>query len=52
VPEGADAPTIKRAYHRMVRAVHPDLQPHLSVQQRVELQAQFRALTSAYQQLQ
>ena len=52
VPEGADAHTIKRAYHRMVRAVHPDLQPHISLHQRSELEAQFRALTSAYQQLQ
>lgn len=51
VADGADAYTIKRAYHRLVRSVHPDLQPHVSQHQRYELEAKFRALTSAYQQL-
>ena len=52
VADGADSYTIKRAYHRLVRSVHPDLQPHISQHQRHELEAKFRALTSAYQQLQ
>jgi hypothetical protein len=51
VAETADASTIKRAYHRLVRAVHPDLQPLVPAHVRAQLEAQLRTLTVAYQQL-
>jgi hypothetical protein len=42
---------IKRAYRRMARALHPDLQPGVSELRRRELEAKLREVTAAYEQL-
>jgi len=43
--------SVKRAYRRMARALHPDLQPGISDSRRRELEARFAEVTAAYQQL-
>lgn len=42
---------VKRAYRRMARALHPDLQPGISELRRRELEAKLRDVTAAYEQL-
>lgn len=42
---------VKRAYRRMARALHPDLQPGISDQRRRELEAKLREVTAAYERL-
>ncbi|MCB9572215.1 MAG: hypothetical protein H6709_09040 [Kofleriaceae bacterium] len=43
--------TLKRAYRRVARALHPDLHPGASDERRRELEARLRAATAAYQHL-
>lgn len=43
--------TVKRAYRRMARALHPDLQPGISDSRRRELEGKLREVTAAYEQL-
>jgi DnaJ-domain-containing protein 1 len=45
-----DAPreAVKRAYHRLARALHPDLQPGISDERRRELEHKLAEVTAAY----
>jgi hypothetical protein len=43
--------TVKRAYRRLARALHPDLQPGISDGRRRELEAKLASVTAAYQSL-
>lgn len=45
--EATDRDTIKRAYRRLARALHPDLQPDVPEPRRRELEARFAELTAA-----
>ena len=51
VPVGSDRDAIKRAYRRMARALHPDLQPALDPGRRRELERRLAEVTVAYAQL-
>jgi DnaJ-domain-containing protein 1 len=51
VPEMADLEAIKRAYRRLARALHPDLQPSLDDLRRRSLERQFAEVTAAYETL-
>jgi DnaJ-domain-containing protein 1 len=51
VPPGADATAIKRAYRRLARAVHPDLHPEATAEERRALAARFSEITEAYRTL-
>jgi hypothetical protein len=51
VAPGADRATIRRAYRRRARALHPDLQPQLSELQRRRLEHALAVVTEAYEQL-
>ena len=51
VPPGADIASIKRAYRRLARSVHPDLHPEATDEERRALEARFAALTEAYRAL-
>ena len=48
---GADRVAVKRAYHRLVRALHPDLQPHLDSSDRQRLENKLAEVNRAYRQL-
>ncbi len=48
---GADALSIKRAYRRLARTVHPDLHPDATLEERRELAARFSEITEAYRTL-
>jgi DnaJ-domain-containing protein 1 len=47
----ADADDVKRAYRRLARALHPDLQPTADDQRRRALERRFAELTAAYEVL-
>lgn len=47
VEERDDRDAIKRAYRRLARALHPDLQPHLADARRRELEARLAEVTAA-----
>jgi hypothetical protein len=47
----ASREAVRRAYHRMARELHPDLQPGISDERRRELEARLAAVTEAYQSL-
>jgi hypothetical protein len=47
----ADLDAVKRAYRRLARALHPDLQPHLDADRRRALERRFAEVTAAYQTL-
>ena len=47
----ADRDVLRRAYHRVARALHPDLQPHIDGARRRELEARLAEVTAAYQRL-
>ena len=49
VAETADLETIKRAYRRLARSIHPDLQPTANLEQRRGLERRFAEITAAYQ---
>lgn len=51
VAEGADLETVKRAYRRLARALHPDLQPDVEAPQRRLLERRFAEVTAAYEVL-
>jgi DnaJ-class molecular chaperone len=51
VDDPGDPDAIKRAYRRLARAVHPDLQPGVEDAQRRRLEHQFAELTAAYEAL-
>jgi DnaJ-domain-containing protein 1 len=51
VTEDADLDEIKRAYRRLARALHPDLQPEADVVRRRALERQFAEVTAAYEVL-
>jgi curved DNA-binding protein CbpA len=48
---GTEPAEIKRAYRRLARAVHPDLHPQATDDQRRALAASFTQLTQAYRAL-
>ena len=51
VESGADLETVKRAYRRLARSLHPDLQPDLTFERKRVLERKFAEITAAYQQL-
>jgi len=51
IDDDADLDAVKRAYRRLARAVHPDLQPGADLAQRRSLERRFAELTAAYDAL-
>jgi DnaJ-class molecular chaperone len=51
VPPGADVDSIKRAYRRLARTVHPDLHPEASAEEKRALETRFAQITEAYRAL-
>ncbi len=51
VADGADLDTVKRAYRRLARSIHPDLQPEAIGERRRILERRFVEITNAYQAL-
>ena len=51
IDDCADLETVKRAYRRLARALHPDLQPEASSDRRRALEQQFAEVTAAYETL-
>ncbi len=51
INEGADLETVKRAYRRLARTLHPDLQPEADAPRRKILERQFAEVTAAYEVL-
>lgn len=51
VEDGAELEAVKRAYRRLARALHPDLQPHADEQRRRALERRFAEVTAAYEML-
>lgn len=51
IDDAADADAVKRAYRRLARALHPDLQPEADDQRRRSLERRFAELTAAYEAL-
>jgi len=51
VPDSADQDDVKRAYRRLARALHPDLQPDLDDDHRRALERRFAEVTEAYESL-
>jgi hypothetical protein len=51
VDDAADADAIKRAYRRLARTLHPDLQPDADELRRRALERRFAELTAAYEAL-
>ena len=49
--EDADLDTVKRAYRRLARSIHPDLQPEAIGDSRRLLERRFAEITAAYQAL-
>ncbi|HEY1552764.1 MAG TPA: DnaJ domain-containing protein, partial [Kofleriaceae bacterium] len=49
--EHADVESIKRAYRRIARSLHPDLQPHVDAARKRTLEARFAEVTAAYELL-
>lgn len=47
----ADAEAVKRAYRRLARALHPDLQPEADAHRRRALERRFAEVTAAYEAL-
>ncbi|MGE0401960.1 MAG: J domain-containing protein [Kofleriaceae bacterium] len=51
VDEGADLETVKRAYRRLARSLHPDLQPNVDDLRKRTLERRFAEVTAAYEAL-
>jgi len=51
VDDAADAETVKRAYRRLARALHPDLQPDADDQRRRMLERRFAEVAAAFEAL-
>jgi hypothetical protein len=51
VDESAGVDAVKRAYRRLARALHPDLQPEADADRRRALERRFAEVTAAYQAL-
>ncbi len=51
VEDSSDAEAVKRAYRRLARALHPDLQPDADDQRRRALERRFAEVTAAYEAL-
>lgn len=51
VAADADADAVKRAYRRLARALHPDLQPTADHERRRSLERRFAEATAAYESL-
>ncbi|MEO8706267.1 MAG: DnaJ domain-containing protein [Kofleriaceae bacterium] len=51
IDDTADADTVKRAYRRLARALHPDLQPTADDLRRRSLERRFAEVTAAYEAL-
>ena len=51
IDDAADAETVKRAYRRLARALHPDLQPEADDQRRRLLERRFAEVAAAYEVL-
>jgi DnaJ-domain-containing protein 1 len=51
IDESADLDTVKRAYRRLARALHPDLQPNVDLARRRTLERRFAEITAAYEAL-
>lgn len=51
IDEDADVEDVKRAYRRLARALHPDLQPHADADRRRTLERRFAEVTAAYEAL-
>lgn len=51
LPAEADLESIKRAYRRLARELHPDLQPDLDLHERRTLERRFAEVTAAYEAL-
>jgi DnaJ-domain-containing protein 1 len=51
ITEGADHETVKRAYRRLARSLHPDLQPDADALRRKTLERRFAEVTAAYEAL-
>jgi len=49
--EGSDLETVKRAYRRLARELHPDLQPELDAPRKRMLERRFAEVTAAYEVL-
>jgi DnaJ-domain-containing protein 1 len=47
----ADVDAVKRAYRRLARALHPDLQPNADAERRRALERRFAEVTAAYEAL-
>lgn len=51
IADDADAEDVKRAYRKLARALHPDLQPHADPVRRRALERRFSEVTAAYESL-
>ncbi|HEU0031841.1 MAG TPA: J domain-containing protein [Kofleriaceae bacterium] len=51
ITDEADVDAVKRAYRRLARALHPDLQPELDLARRRSLERRFAEVTAAYETL-
>ena len=51
IDDSADPGAVKRAYRRLARALHPDLQPGLDTSRRRALEHRFAEVTAAYESL-
>ncbi|MEJ7601856.1 MAG: J domain-containing protein [Kofleriaceae bacterium] len=51
IEDSADLDTVKRAYRRLARSLHPDLQPGIDIVRRRALERRFAEVTAAYETL-
>lgn len=51
IDDAADQETVKRAYRKLARALHPDLQPEIDLVRKRSLERRFAEITAAYEVL-